>query len=83
MKKPPRLTGGIAGRCAEKLPDENASSEDSRSKFLTFGIFRSCESFALKAVEVGHPIGKEPGSRQLFVRQCNFWSRTQSDVLLS
>ena len=43
----------------KKLPDENASSEDSRSKFLTFGIFRSCESFALKAVEVGHPIGKE------------------------
>ena len=60
LKKPPRLTGGIlAGRCDKKLPDENASSEDSRSKFLTFGIFRSCESFVLKAVEVGHPIGKE------------------------
>lgn len=34
-------------------------SGDSHSKFLTFGIFRSCENFVCRAVEVGHPIGRE------------------------
>ena len=50
LKKPPRLTGGDNG-----TGRENEISE----KLLTFGIYRSCENFVQKAVEVGHPFGRE------------------------
>ena len=50
LKKPLRLTGG-----------ENFDEQSSKpnTKRLTFGIFRTCEQFICKAVEAGHPVGRE------------------------
>ena len=55
LKKPLRLMGG------EKPETENPQQQSDRPdmKRLTFGIFRSCEKFVERAVEVGHPGGKE------------------------
>ena len=60
LKKPPRLTGGNIANVpnGDEVEGSLKVGIDKADKLLTFGIFRSCESFVLKAVEVGHPIGK-------------------------
>ena len=57
LKKPLRLMGGYN-------PDFNLKNDNLQPgsapnlKRLTFGVFRSCDEFVNRAVEVGHPGGK-------------------------